>query len=72
MYSEEVNYLRKKLLDINFEIAKIEKNNHLEGKDKQEAELRLNELYKIQEDIRYQLRHTMYEDLEKQNRGGRR
>ena len=72
MYSEEVEYLRKELLDINFQIAKIEKNHHLEGKEKEEAEKRLKELIKIQEDVRYRLRHTMYEDLEKQNRGGRR
>ena len=69
MYGEEVDYLRRELLTINNEIAKIEKNKRLEGKEKEEAEKRLTELIKIQGDIRDKLRHTMYEDISKQNRG---
>ena len=72
MYSEEVDKLRKELFHINTQIAFIEKNHHLDGKEKEEAEKRLKELIKLQEDIRYRLRHTMYEDIEKQSRGGRR
>ena len=69
MYGEEVDYLRRELLTINNEIAKIEKNKRLEGKEKEEAEKRLTELIKIQGDIRDKLRHTMYDDISKQNRG---
>ena len=72
MYSNEVDYIRKELLEINFKIAQIEKNHHLEGKDKEAADLRLAELKKEQEEIRSRLRHTMYEDIIKQDRGMRR
>ena len=72
MYGEEVDYLRRELFDINTQIAKIEKNHRLEGKEKEEAEQRLQELIKLQENIRYKLRHAMYEDIVEQNRGGRR
>ena len=72
MYNEEVEYLRKELLKINFEIAQIEKNHHLEGKEKEMAYERLERLKTIQEDIRFRLRHSMYENISSQSRGGRR
>lgn len=70
MYSEDVEYLRKMLLDINFEIAKIEKNHHLETeKEKKEAEERLNFLYERREGIRMSIKKAMIRDLEENDKG---
>ena len=72
MYSKEADDLRKELFNISFQIKQIEANHRLEGKEKIEAKKRLEELKKYQDDMRFQLRHQMYEDNTERTRGGRR
>ena len=68
MYSEDLELLRQQLLDVNFEIAKIEKNHHLETESqKQEAEKELKYLYEKQEMIRSNIKKTMLREIENQN-----
>ncbi len=72
MYSEDVYAVRKELYLKDLEIAEIEKNHHLEGKEKEAALQRLAILKNERDEIRSRLSHTLYEDISKQNRGGRR
>ena len=69
MYSKD---LRKKLFNISFQIKQIEANHRLEGEEKIEAKKRIEELKKYQDDIRFKLRHQMYEDNTERTRRGMR
>ena len=72
MNSEEVEHLRKMLLDIDFEIAKIEKNHHLETEqERKEAEERLNFLYERREGVRNSLKREMMYEYQSQTYKGR-
>ncbi len=72
MYSKEAEDLRNELFEVSFQIKKIEANHRLEGEEKIEAKKRIEELKKYQDDIRFKLRHQMYEDNTERTRRGMR
>ena len=72
MFDDEVEYLRKMLLDIDMDIARIEKNHHIETeKERKEADEQLAFLYERRAGVKNSIAQAMIRNMESSNYGGR-